>query len=55
MRTAIISTIRHSLVVPLIRNWDLAVKVLGDVYTTFKHGKYAILNLSRIFVKIHPL
>ncbi|KAL7071521.1 hypothetical protein ACQ4LE_009479 [Meloidogyne hapla] len=38
MQEAMSSTIRHSLVLPMIRNWELSLKVLHDVQTIIENG-----------------
>ncbi|CAK5091127.1 unnamed protein product [Meloidogyne enterolobii] len=38
IQEAISSTIRHSLVLPMIRNWELSLKVMQDVRTIIENG-----------------
>uniref|UniRef100_A0A1I8BS55 Protein SHQ1 homolog n=1 Tax=Meloidogyne hapla TaxID=6305 RepID=A0A1I8BS55_MELHA len=45
MQEAMSSTIRHSLVLPMIRNWELSLKVLQDVQTIIENGCSSILHV----------
>nr|CAD2137280.1 unnamed protein product [Meloidogyne enterolobii] len=55
IQEAISSTIRHSLVLPMIRNWELSLKVMQDVGTIIENGRSSILHVlltcRRIFNK----
>ncbi|CAK5099063.1 unnamed protein product [Meloidogyne enterolobii] len=55
IQEAISSTIRHSLVLPMIRNWELSLKVMLDVGTIIENGRSSILHVlltcRRIFNK----
>uniref|UniRef100_A0A915LSA7 Protein SHQ1 homolog n=1 Tax=Meloidogyne javanica TaxID=6303 RepID=A0A915LSA7_MELJA len=55
IQEAISSTIRHSLVLPMIRSWELSLKVMQDVGTIIENGRSSILHVllscRRIFNK----
>ncbi|GJJ73209.1 protein SHQ1 [Entomortierella parvispora] len=44
LKETLVASVRRSLAYPLSRNWNLAMKVLQDVYVIFKLGRRGILR-----------